>query len=409
MIQTKLVNLSILFSIFLIAHSSQGSILADSSDNSAQEHLAHSANHLVRVRLASQEPSIQISGWNLRLKKQSADLKPIRTRLQIQRTFGPSGPEWKLTWELGNSPAQTQRLVQSRFEVFGERLQRGPKSLPSHLVFSNENQKIDMVALLPIENYLVGVISSEMPLKWPIEALKAQTIAARSYTLATAKERKSRHYDVDSTISDQVFNHISQEMDSDPLIQKAKEAVLTTRGLVLSTQRGTVLKSYYHSDCGGQTSSEKSVWGYGHSGPIIVDSYCQNSPRSKWVYEISKNQLYQKIKDRLGFVASLTEIIPVRSAKSVRAEKLSFRSAQGEIKELSAHEVRARLGYSNLKSTVFEVEKKSENLFSFNGQGWGHGVGLCQWGSRRMAEIGKTHDQIIGHYYPLAVIRRKLL
>lgn len=340
------------------------------------------------------------------MSKQPSDIKPIRTRLHIQRSLGPSGPVWKLTWELGSKPAQIQRLTQNRLEVFGERLQRGPKSLPSHLVFSNESQKIDMVAVLPLENYLVGVISSEMPLKWPIEALKAQTIAARSYTLATAKERRTRHYDVDSTISDQVFNHISQEMDSDPLIQKAKEAVLSTRGLVLSTQKGTLLKSYYHSDCGGQTSSEKSVWGYGLSGPIIVDSYCQNSPRSKWTYEISKKQLYQKMKDHLGFVASLTDIIPIRSAKSVRAEKLAFLSTQGEFKELSAHEVRARLGYSNLKSTIFEVEKKTEDLFSFNGQGWGHGVGLCQWGSRRMAEVGKNADQIIGHYYPLAVIKK---
>lgn len=99
-----------------------------------------------------------------------------------------------------------------------------------------------------------------MPLSWPMESLRAQSIAARSYAISLIKERRNNLFHVESDILDQVFKHVSQGVDHDPLVQRAFEAVSSTKSQVLIDTNKKLVKTYYHADCGGKTVSAQSVW-----------------------------------------------------------------------------------------------------------------------------------------------------
>jgi stage II sporulation protein D len=252
---------------------------------------------------------------------------------------------------------------------------------------------------MPLDEYVVGVLASEMPLSWPLETLKAQAVAARSYALSVMNEKKNQAYHLESSILDQVFRHVVAEDAEDPLIKKAVQAVKETSGVKLYSQKGGILKAYFHSDCGGQTTAAQNVWGSTTNSGVTTDSSCPTNPKAHWKLSLSKDELSRRLK--VADISGL-DLIKVPSEKRIKAVRLAFNDSGS--KTISANDFRQMLGFQDLRSSLFELKRIGES-FMFEGSGFGHGVGLCQWGSRALGKSGKNYNQILKHYYPLAVLR----
>lgn len=248
---------------------------------------------------------------------------------------------------------------------------------------------------LPMETYLAGVIGNEMSRRWPVEALKAQSVAARSYALYRMKEAKKegRSFDVVSTQGDQVFRNRDTE---DPYLTSIVDK---TRGEVL-WKNEKVVEAFYSSTCGGKLRSAKEA-GLSDDSPIPglrSDSYCKRSPFRSWMVVTTLEDLAERFKKN-G--------LPVEDLQSVR---IRDKDRSGYVKfvevadsdkswKLSGDKFRAIMGSMRLKSLLFNVEK-SEDEIHLVGRGFGHGVGMCQYGAERMATQGKKYRTILSKYYP---------
>lgn len=369
-----------------------------------------SNEEMVRVRLQAQIKSIELRGLQLQVQGQLQPYQAVSVpdssgKLQISRFKLKN--QW--LWKVQNG-AKTSLFNEPYLVVKGIGVQAGSQKTPNRVILSAplKSASFDMIGMLPVEDYLVGVLASEMPLRWPIESLKAQAIAARSYTRATMKEREKRPYHVESSVQDQVFRHVAEGVDADPLIERAREAVLETKDVVLlnigkSELKNKVYKAFYHSDCGGKTSSTKQVWGFGESKGVVSDASCAGRPENQWSLKINREELLQKIAGFLGkpieMLGSLASLDVVRPDFKSRVQKIKLRFEKGVEASLLADQFRALIGYSELRSTKFDVAENSQE-FTFKGRGFGHGVGLCQWGSRSLALQNKTYTEILNHYYP---------
>ncbi|MCB0378766.1 MAG: SpoIID/LytB domain-containing protein [Bdellovibrionales bacterium] len=259
----------------------------------------------------------------------------------------------------------------------------------------------DWVLHISVETYLQGVLQSEVPASWPLEALKAQAVASRSYFLFK-KLSGDGHFDVRSDVMDQVFQLKKQ---IHPNIVNAVK--LTERQILVEEPTQHIFPAYFHSDCGGHTSSEGTVWRKPSSiNKPVADPFCEKASQNNWTFKMRKDQLMEKLHQlfRLPQDVVLQSILP-RSEGVHRALIVDFMFSGNLVKRLNANEFRKALGFSNLKSTHFKVESAWEH-FVFSGRGFGHGVGMCQWGAKRWAVQGKTYREILKHYYPRAGLRR---
>ncbi|OQW47417.1 MAG: hypothetical protein A4S09_15325 [Proteobacteria bacterium SG_bin7] len=264
---------------------------------------------------------------------------------------------------------------------------------------SGKFSRFIVLGVLKLESYLTGVLPGEMPLSWPLEALKAQLVTARTYTLKQIENRRNEIYDVDSTVRDQLFIYDAPMTD-----EKKKNlnlALEATRGLVLSNTKGDVVLANYHADCGGQTELAKNVWNYGVTGVAVSDYTCAFRPSGQWTFRISTQRLLNKIRSEVTAPSSskLASIELMSSTVSGRVNVLGFVFADGSRSEIMATRLRELLGYSLLKSTRFEAFLLGDQI-TFTGRGFGHGVGLCQWGARDLAKSGKSFREILAHYFP---------
>ena len=358
---------------------------------------------LVRVRLAQKLSKIELDGQSLSVVPRDREFEKVSfnsvNHLTIEKISIHGQYFWQITTEAGG---RILKMISKKpvLAIYGTDIHENGRALPNKLLL-NGAVTFDLVGILPLDNYLVGVVSSEMPLSWPMEALKAQAVAARSYTLAIMKERQKQFFHVESSILDQVFNHVSQQLDHAPLIMKAREAVEMTRLVVLKNRKNAVVKAFYHSDCGGRTSSSKSVWGTGDLKGGAIDESCPANPKSIWSLRVNESTLVEKLARffKLGGIKSIVQIITKKANDNDRIAQLAFKFDNGESKTISAYDFRNVVGTTELRSTRFQVQKNSKSI-EFNGKGFGHGVGLCQWGTRSFANQGWDYQKILAHYYP---------
>lgn len=252
-----------------------------------------------------------------------------------------------------------------------------------------------------IEKYLAGLLNREMAPSWPIEALKAQAVASRSYAVFQMRQNRYLDYDVESTTQDQVYDGAGSETP------RSNQAVAATRGLVLSFSKHPV-KAYFHANCGGTTELPSAVWG-GEVGSfrIVHCPYHKTKrDRRRWSAFITHSQLSGALKKISGTFSNFRAIARVEAAEkdgSGRVAKVAISDSKGARMLVPAPALRAALGNMRVKSTSFHV-KESPGGFRLDGEGFGHGVGMCQVGARAMAEAGKSFRRILAHYYPLAKI-----
>jgi stage II sporulation protein D len=355
-----------------------------------------SAEPMVRVRLFEKYDKIVISG-NITVQTD----QPFQgTKLTVEN----QGQNY--TWTLEQEKGKVIDLSDfaTNLEITGKNLTYNDLKLPETIRViplvqpGGKFSRFVVLGILELEKYLSGVLPGEMPLGWPLEALKAQLITARTYTLKQIENRKDENYDVDSTVRDQLFTYEAPLTD-----EKRKNltaALESTKGMVLSDSKGEVVLANYHADCGGQTELAKNVWNFGIKGVAVSDYSCAVRSTGAWTYAISMNQLMKKIGSEVKLLGvKLAGIEPISSTTSGRVSLLSLNFADGTQKEILATRLRELIGYSLLKSTRFKTHVDGERV-TFSGRGFGHGVGLCQWGAKDLAKSGKSFKEILGHYFP---------
>ncbi len=253
-----------------------------------------------------------------------------------------------------------------------------------------EKEQLSLTNLLPLELYVTGVIGAEMGEHWPIEALKAQAVAARSYALHRVLQPRSSWYDVESTVQDQVYRGIQNPQKNLEL------AVKETEHLVLK-ENGRVVQTLFHSRCGGQTDAAKAVWNNEkrESSDSVSCPGCRER-RHAWSMAVPVADILRKLNlpsSPLAFAISRVE-----RATSGRIQNLTI-SADDEERTLGSNEFRSLFGFQKIKSALFRWKVSNESLM-IEGEGAGHGVGLCQWGTKYLADRGKDFRKILSHYYP---------
>lgn len=251
----------------------------------------------------------------------------------------------------------------------------------------NSNNKPWLINEVDMEDYLLGL--SEMPDTWPLEALKAQIIAARSYGWYQ-HEHTSNIFDMYRDTRSQVY--LGYEIES--LMPNQKLAVQATKNKVVK-YNGNVAVTYYYSDSGGYTANSEDVWLT--ALPYLrakVDPY--DKP-DEWSKEISNTDL-QKI---FGFSQSIKNIQILERYTCGRIKTLRFTLADETIvdKTYKADTFRIKLGTRSARILSISKDTNNPPNFTFNGKGYGHGVGMPQYGAKNMATTGKTYLEILKYYY----------
>ncbi len=262
------------------------------------------------------------------------------------------------------------------------------------LLIKQKGKFLEVINELPLEEYLYGVIKWEISPDWPFVAVAAQTIAARTYALKKleASLPENQDYHLLSTEDDQVYGGVESE---DPPI---RTSVDSTRGKVITCE-GELINAHYHACCGGYTASSAAVWG--ESFPYLVaraDPFCKDSPYYDWEWKFQARKLRQLLRKKGLLLGKLYRIQPLSFDQSGRVKQLKIQYRGGE-KYLKGTEFRRLVGPDKLKSTLFKVVRYA-NYFVFTGKGSGHGVGMCQWGAKGMAEKGYGTNEILQFYYP---------
>ncbi|MEB3236498.1 MAG: SpoIID/LytB domain-containing protein [Candidatus Sericytochromatia bacterium] len=273
----------------------------------------------------------------------------------------------------------------------GRKWYRGLLEIRPGLVAVNE---------LPLEDYLYGVVPYEMPAGWPIEALKAQAVAARTYTLANLGAVASRGYDLKPTTDHQVYGGVAKEVAS------SNRAVDETRGQVLAYD-GRLINAYYCSAAGGYTDSAETVWG---TAPVPwlqpVPDFDQEAPSYSWQRRMTRREVEVALDKHGVRLGTLMGLNPLERGFSNRVKRIEIIGAAGS-RTVTGERFRYMTG---MKSSLFNVavvagSGGAPDAFAFAGRGHGHGLGLSQWGAKGLGRMGYGHLQILGHYYPGAQLQ----
>jgi stage II sporulation protein D len=249
---------------------------------------------------------------------------------------------------------------------------------------------------VPLEEYLYSVVGSEMYPYWPLEALKAQAVAARSFVLFRMRRPADPDFDVGRTVTWQAYKGYSRESDS------TRSAVAATTGQVLA-HRGQIIEAVYHAASGGHTENVEDIWSAPRPYLRGVPDFDQEAPMYSW----QKNFTQTELSRLLPGVGQVTGLTPVRTTPQGRVVQMRVTGTAGN-KTFTGAELRRLL---DLPSTLFQVAPSrgdiaSTNLvdqanggFAFQGRGFGHGLGMSQWGAFGLAQRGYNYQQILQYYY----------
>ncbi|MBI4368864.1 MAG: SpoIID/LytB domain-containing protein [Elusimicrobia bacterium] len=265
--------------------------------------------------------------------------------------------------------------------------------------------RLALVNALELEDYLLGVLPSEMDTKtWPMEALKAQAVISRSYAISMIEANPKAVYHVGSRANHQMYFGATYEDD------RARQAVEETRGEVIRDDRGAVLAGYFHSCCGGRTEDARQIWSQSASEKLVgVSDFgsCKISPHYAWVTSLPVEELERALVE-LGFAFDkpIRGFLVGRLTQSSRVVSLKVITNSGRL-EVPTDKLRQVLGPNWIRSTRITDIKFKNGRYLIYGRGWGHGVGLCQWGAYSLAlKKGWDYQRIVRHYFPKSSLNR---
>lgn len=264
------------------------------------------------------------------------------------------------------------------------------------------HKKTGEVEEVELDQYLYHVVSAEMPADYELEALKAQAVVARTYTIYKVKNKKHENADIcdDSTccqawISKEDRLARWEESKRESNWQKIEQCVNETKGKIV-TYNNEPINAFFHANSGGKTELPVNVWGGSGLPYLQVVETAGEEGYNQYASEVvlSTEELIQKLKTKyqdikINFENS-EEIKILEYTDSNRVKTVKFGNY-----EISGVEARSILG---LKSTNFEITKEA-NKIKFSVKGYGHGVGMSQTGSDTMAKQGSNYEEIIHHFY----------
>jgi stage II sporulation protein D len=355
---------------------------------------------------SAQQPDIRVHLLSL-YRLSQAHVQPAPGTM-VAVTLGSAQRSLKNEFEVraqGNAvhvldSSATKLKVAGDFRLVSERIPT--QHIQGAVEITSRADGLDIIALIPVEQYVADVLEGETSGNMPGEALKALAVAIRSYTTRFRERHKEEGFDFCDTTH-------CQHLRLDPQ-SSVMTAVSDTRGKLL-WDRGIPLAAYYHKDCGGTTEAAATVWPDQDSPALLThrDPYCVRTTQP-WEAEIARSDL-----DRAMAAAGLrvpsgwNRISVGGRTPSGRARMLRFSIGNSAGVPVSASALRfavgQEMGWNRLKSDWYEIEMQGDR-FVFKGRGVGHGVGLCQTGAAVMAREGKNYQEILAFYYPGAEIGR---
>jgi stage II sporulation protein D len=274
-----------------------------------------------------------------------------------------------------------------------------------NIVTSEKNIGCDLINEIPLERYISSLLSKEMSPKWPIEALKAQAVAARSYAyhkMVTQQVSKIKgfkaYYDLENSEKHQVNGSF---FDTTKSTQKAASE---TKGEILVVGQSEVTPIFFHSKCGGKTLRPDQVWSKYIKGYRSVNCpFCHKHGSKPWKYKIKKRKFNTLLDDTLkSFYENKLSSIDNKMIRLTPDNKnnVSLRVYDDEkLLIIKKSRIRSMLGRKVAPSNYYHLTENSSEMV-IEGKGFGHGVGMCQYGAFELAKRGYTYKQILSHYFP---------
>jgi stage II sporulation protein D len=283
--------------------------------------------------------------------------------------------------------------------VNGESLELDGHRYPATIEIATSGNGLVAINELPLEEYLAGAVKAEAGDRMPLEMLKAQAIVARTYAAYQRQLNAGKVYHLTASTAHQ------QYVGRVPPDSPAWTAVRQTEGQVV-LWHGRLFPAFYHTDSGGYTEDPRSVFAASNMPalrPVRVD-FPSASPYEHWRLDIPLTELAAQLLKGGISVGGIVALDVLDRSTSLRVSQIAIRGLAGRV-VLRGNDLRRLLGYDTLKSTLFAVAVVGR-VARFAGRGYGHGVGLDQWGAKVMAERGWSAERIVEYYYPGAALSR---
>jgi len=274
---------------------------------------------------------------------------------------------------------------------------RGPRTYAGTLAIHADTAQPDglqLVNAVPLEDYVACVVASEYTLD-DTEGMKAMAVVARTYALRASAAAGGAYDHVDH-VGSQVYRGTA------PITADARAAAEATRGEVL-TYDGRIIQAVYSSSSGGHTADNEDVWNAETDLPYLrgkQDPYDARSPHTRWRAEVPRDRLLQALGNR--YDARIEGFHLGDRSDDGRVKTIELLVANGSNQRMSSNAFRLFVNRTmpgvNLKSTMFDARRDGDR-YLFEGQGYGHGVGLSQWGAHEMANRGFGYRDILSFYY----------
>ncbi len=295
---------------------------------------------------------------------------------------------------LGDIKARTNRVFLNSYSA--ESITINDRVFRGDIQLIKNNMKLTVVNYIELEDYIKGISVRETSHYWPVESLEAEVIVFRTFALFRMEENAGRDFDLSNDVYSQVYGGRAAER------YRINKAVERTKGLVL-TYKGKILPAFYHATCGGHTEDAAVYWKI-DLAPLkgVPCNFCKDSPHYNWHNVLTIAEARQALAKNGFKIDDIKDIQILGRDKSGRVTDLKIVTEKKDVK-ISSKDFRSALGPNIIRSTNFEV-KVIDGDIVFEGLGWGHGVGLCQWGAYFMAKEGYNYKQILEYYYPGAEI-----
>ena len=284
-------------------------------------------------------------------------------------------------------PAQVQQAVQG--------------NEPDITVFMHETGE---KKTMKMEEYIAGVVAGEMKADWPVEALAAQAILARTFTMQAIEDKggvPARGTQASTDIKE------FQAYNGKAVSENVRKAIDMTRGMVV-TYQGKPIHAWFHASAGGITASAKEGLDFKEAEPPYIQSV--QSPDDlapadvqNWTASFTKKEV-MAVLTKLGTTVNGVDSVEIgKKGPSGRTTTMLINKSI----EVSGPELRVGLGSTKLKSLLLDKVEVSGDTITFTGKGYGHGVGMSQWGANKLATMGKKPEDIIGQYFKDVIIEKR--
>ena len=313
-----------------------------------------------------------------------------------RKVFFPKGSSYRVTPVPGGIDIRGEGFSDMfRLIPKGESVRVNGRAFRGGIILRKDGSLLSAINEVEVEDYLRGVLPRELSPAWNEDALKAQAVVSRTYIMANLGRFAKQGYDLTSCENSQVYGGLDCEQNT------TSEAVRATAGEVLK-YRGEIARVYFHADAAGHTESPEFVWGSSEPPPYLKgrrEPVRNETPYSSWEYEIGFEELARVLEKNDYKTGRIKRVVARGKTGAGRVKNFMLYSEAGKT-EIKSGKFRTMLGGRNIKSTKIQNIINGRKSVVFKGSGWGHGVGMSQWGAKELAEKGWDYKKILRLYFP---------